>query len=168
MSVPLCSSISILPLSWVSTAVTSSCSLYILSLPLHFTAIAIYCRLFWIIILALLCQGYTPVYHLQIRLAEEKTPLKVNHLLRDPDLKFKLDLLLLERYIKKVTILLKKLNEGWSSQLYTQLLQLRKESQKKKFRLVRDSSPWSLQYQCNALPIKLTSQQGADRWIGSL
>lgn len=86
--------------------------MYILSLPVPFTAIAIYCRLFWIIILALLCHGYTPVYHLQIRLAEEKTPLKVNHLLRGPDLKFILDLLLLERYIKKVTILLKKLNEG--------------------------------------------------------
>ena len=137
--------------------------------PVPFTVVAIYCRLFWIIILVLLCQGYTPVYHLQIRLADEKTPLKVNHLLRDPDLKFKHDLLMLERHIKKFTILLKKINEGWSSQLYTQLLicSCEKKARKNKFRLVRDSNTWSLQYRCSALPIKLTSQQGAGRWIGS-
>ena len=35
-----------------------------------------------------------------------------------------------------------------SSQLYTQLLQLRKESWKE-FRLVRDSNPWPLRYQCS-------------------
>ena len=56
-----------------------------------------------------------------------------------------------------------------SSQLQTQLLQLRwKESlQKKKFRLERDSNPWPLRYRCSALPIKLTSQLGVGRWIGS-
>ena len=37
----------------------------------------------------------------------------------------------------------------------------------KKFRLEQDSNPWPLQYQCSALPIKLTSQLGAGRWIGS-
>ena len=48
----------------------------------------------------------------------------------------------------------KHLNEGWSSQLYTQLLQLGKESLKK-FQLVRNSNPWPLRYRCSALPIKL-------------
>ena len=38
----------------------------------------------------------------------------------------------------------------------------------KKFRLVRDSNPWPLWYRCSALPIKLTRQLGARRWIGSL
>ena len=53
------------------------------------------------------------------------------------------------------------LNEGWLSQLYTQLLQLRKENvKKKKFRLVRDSNPSPRQYRCSDLPIKLTSQLG--------
>ena len=44
-----------------------------------------------------------------------------------------------------------KLNEGWSWQLYTQLLHLRKESPKKKIRLVRDSNPWPLRYQCSLI-----------------
>ena len=44
--------------------------------------------------------------------------------------------------------------------LHTQLLQLQKESLKKKVRLVRASNPWSLRYRCSALPIKLTSQLG--------
>ena len=57
--------------------------------------------------------------------------------------------------------------EGRSSQLYTQLMQLRKEILKEKFRLVWDSNPWPLRYRCSALPIKLTSQLGAARWIGS-
>ena len=35
----------------------------------------------------------------------------------------------------------------------------------KKIRLVRDSNPCPLRYQCSALPIKVTSQQGAGRWI---
>ena len=54
--------------------------------------------------------------------------------------------------------------EGRSSQLYMKLLQLRKESLKKKFRLVQDSNPWPLRYQCSTLPvnIKLTSQLGAE------
>ena len=38
----------------------------------------------------------------------------------------------------------------------------------KKFRLVRDSSLWPLRYQCSTLPITLTSQLWAGRWIGSL
>ena len=62
----------------------------------------------------------------------------------------------------------KELYEGRSSQLYTQLLQLQKESLKKKFRLVPDSYSWALRYRCSALPIKLTSQLGAGHWIGSL
>ena len=51
------------------------------------------------------------------------------------------------------------LNERGSSQLWTQLLQLRKESLKK-FGLVvvRGSKPGPLRYQCSALPVKLTSQ----------
>ena len=36
-----------------------------------------------------------------------------------------------------------------------------------KFRLVRDLNPWPLQYRCSALPIKLTSQLGTGRRIGS-
>ena len=38
----------------------------------------------------------------------------------------------------------------------------------KKFSLVRDSNSWPLRYRCSALPIKLTIQLGAGRWIGSL
>ena len=107
MSVPLCSSISIPPLSWVSIHGRDLELLFVhtqseRSVP--FTAIAIYCRLFWIIILGLLCQGYTPVFHPQIRLADEEIPLKVNHLLRNPDLKLKYDLLLLERNIKRLLL----------------------------------------------------------------
>ena len=45
-------------------------------------------------------------------------------------------------------------------------MQFRKESLKK-FRLVRDLNPWPLRYRYSALPIKLTSQPGAGRWIGS-
>ena len=56
--------------------------------------------------------------------------------------------------------------EGRSSHLYTQLMQFQKESLKK-FRLVRDLNPWPLRYRYSALPIKLTSQPGAGRWIGS-
>ena len=37
----------------------------------------------------------------------------------------------------------------------------------KKFRLEQDSNPWPLQYRCSALPIKLTSQLGTGRRIGS-
>ena len=43
------------------------------------------------------------------------------------------------------------LHDRRASQLYTQLLQLWKESLKK-FRLVRDSNPWPLRYRCSALP----------------
>ena len=35
-----------------------------------------------------------------------------------------------------------------------------------KKRLVRDSNPWPLRYRCSALPIELTRQLGAGRWIG--
>ena len=62
---------------------------------------------------------------------------------------------------------LHELYEGRSSQLYAQLMQLRKESLKKKFRRVWDSNPWPLRYRCSALPIKLTSQLGAGRHIWS-
>ena len=37
----------------------------------------------------------------------------------------------------------------------------------KQFRLEQDSNPWPLQYRCSALPIKLTSQLGTGRRIGS-
>ena len=43
------------------------------------------------------------------------------------------------------------LYEGRSPQLCTQLLQLQKESLKKKFRLVRDSNRWPPRYRCSAL-----------------
>ena len=39
----------------------------------------------------------------------------------------------------------------------TQLEQLRKESQKKNFRLERDSNPWPLRCRCSALPTELSS-----------
>ena len=39
---------------------------------------------------------------------------------------------------------------------------------RKKFRLWRDSHPWPLWYRWSALPIKLTSQLRASRWIISL
>ena len=42
-----------------------------------------------------------------------------------------------------------------------------KRNPQKIFRLVWDSNPWPLRYQCSSLPIKLTSQLGAARWIGS-
>ena len=48
------------------------------------------------------------------------------------------------------------LNEGWSSQLYTQLLQLQKESLKK-IQACTGFKPSTSAYQCSALPIKLTS-----------
>ena len=58
------------------------------------------------------------------------------------------------------------LYEGRSSQLYTQLLQLRKDSLKKKIRLVRDSNSWPVRYRFSALPIiHCKSQLGAGRWI---
>ena len=38
----------------------------------------------------------------------------------------------------------------------------------KNFRLARDSNPWPLRHRCSTLPIKLKSQLGAGRWIGSL
>ena len=41
----------------------------------------------------------------------------------------------------------------------------KRKPEKKKIRLVRDSNPCPLRYQCSALPIKVTSQQGAGRWI---
>ena len=48
------------------------------------------------------------------------------------------------------------LNEGWSSQLYTQLLQLQKESLKK-IQACTGCKPSTSAYRCSALPIKLTS-----------
>ena len=55
------------------------------------------------------------------------------------------------------TVRSEELFEGRSSQLYTQLCSCEKKT-RKKFRLVRDSSPWPPRYRCSALPIKLTSQ----------
>ena len=56
--------------------------------------------------------------------------------------------------------------EDHRSYIYTQLLQLRKDSLEKKIRLVRDSNPWPLRYRCSALPIlHCKSQLGAGRWI---
>ena len=43
-----------------------------------------------------------------------------------------------------------------------------KRKPEKKSRLVRDSNPWPLQNRGSTLPIKLTSQLGEGRWIGSL
>ena len=58
------------------------------------------------------------------------------------------------------------LYEGRSSQLYMQLLQLRKDSLKKKIRLVRDSNSWPVRYRFSALPmIHCKSQLGAGLWI---
>ena len=54
-----------------------------------------------------------------------------------------------------------KWNHDWSSQLYTQLKQLRNWSLKKKLRPERDSNPWPLRYRCSALPTELSSQLGA-------
>ena len=48
------------------------------------------------------------------------------------------------------------LNEGWSSQLYTQLLQLQKESMKR-IQACMGFKPLTSAYRCSALPIKLTS-----------
>ena len=55
----------------------------------------------------------------------------------------------------------------WSSQLYTQLRQLRKESLKKKIGLERDSNPWPLRCRCSALPTELSSQLGAGHIVNS-
>ena len=44
----------------------------------------------------------------------------------------------------------------------------KRKPKKKKIRLLRDSSPWPLRYRCSALPIELTSRQGAGRWINSV
>ena len=61
------------------------------------------------------------------------------------------------------------LKEDHRSCICNSIMQLRKEGKpaKKKFRLVRDSNPWHLRYWRSALPIKLTSQLGAGRWISS-
>ena len=53
------------------------------------------------------------------------------------------------------------LNEGRSSQLYTQLLQLRKESLKT-LQACTGFDPRPVRYRCSALPVKLTSQLRAD------
>ena len=45
---------------------------------------------------------------------------------------------------------------------------LAKRKPEKKSRLVRDTNPWPLRYRCSPLPVKLTSQLEAGRWIGSL
>ena len=37
---------------------------------------------------------------------------------------------------------------------------------KKRFRRVQDMNPWPLRYRCSALPTKLTSQMGADYYVG--
>ena len=63
---------------------------------------------------------------------------------------------------KKKELHSEELYEWRSSKLNTQLLQLRKES------LKRNSNPSPLRYRSSTLPIKVMSQVGADRWIGSL
>ena len=59
------------------------------------------------------------------------------------------------------------LYEGRSSQLYiyTQLLQLRKDSLKKKIRLVRDSNPWPVRYRCSTLPIVKANKPTGSRLL---
>ena len=38
----------------------------------------------------------------------------------------------------------------------------------KKFRPVRDLNPWPLRYRCSVVPTELTSQLGADHYVGSI
>ena len=65
-------------------------------------------------------------------------------------------------WIKIKELQSEELYEWRSSKLNTQLLQLRKES------LKRNSNPLPLRYRSSTLQIKVMSQVGADRWIGSL
>ena len=55
--------------------------------------------------------------------------------------------------------------EARSSQFYIRILCSCEKKAWIKFRFVRDSNPWPLRYRCSALPIKLTRQPGAGRWM---